>query len=260
MGRKFYSDGTEHDRSSLFSGFFWRHEADIFLITNWHNVTGLNAETKKNNGTFYPSHIEASFIVMTPANEVGQVGLLRRKQLIGLYDGPKPRWIEHPMEPITDVVAIPFPVDLHDGAQLQCLNECGFEERWSPPAGCECFVVGYPEGLEGPDETPIWKRASIATEPRLDHLGRPTILVDTLGNEGLSGSAVVAQSYGVFNPQGRELAPDAIIGSWQAFLGVYSGRLGDSGLGFQLGRVWKAQLIQEILQDGRPGIHPECPF
>lgn len=41
------------------------------------------------------------------------------------------------------------------------------------------YVLGYPKGLHGGDDFPVWKRASIASEPDLDIDGLPKVLVDT---------------------------------------------------------------------------------
>ena len=60
------------------------------------------------------------------------------------------------------------------------------------------FVLGYPKGISGGRGFPIWKRASIATEPDIQHDGLPKLLVDTATREGMSGAPVVAIADGDF--------------------------------------------------------------
>jgi hypothetical protein len=102
--------------------------------------------------------------------------------------------------------------------------------------GKEVFVLGYPFGQLALRLSlhPIWKRASIATE--LDYLVEhlPMFLVDTASRSGMSGSPVIY-----------------VAGQFQQFVGVYSGRYGADDLNdVQLGRVWRAPLVQEIIDNG----------
>jgi hypothetical protein len=61
--------------------------------------------------------------------------------------------------------------------------------------GDNCFVVGYPTGIQnvtadGP--TPIWKAATIASEPRYTGVDQP-LLIDTWGERGLSGGPAFSE-------------------------------------------------------------------
>jgi len=89
----------------------------------------------------------------------------------------------------------------------------------------------------------------------LNYDDSPVFLVDTIGNKGLSGSPVVAMASGIFSP-GENFGDDSVIGSWKKFIGVYAGRVGEDGIWSQLGRVWKAEVIDELFlnspQDGKP--------
>jgi hypothetical protein len=69
----------------------------------------------------------------------------------------------------------------------------------------------------------------------------------------MSGSPVVRRQYGQYQTEDGEFV--VIIGAATKFLGVYSGRIGaDDELKAQLGMVWKASVIEEIVSSGVPGL------
>jgi len=110
---------------------------------------------------------------------------------------------------------------------------------FEPIIGKEVFVLGYPFGQLAIrlSPLPIWKRASIATELAYLVEELPMFLVDTATRMGMSGSPVVF-----------------ILGEFQQFLGVYSGRIGAEDLGdVQLGRFWRSNLVPQIINEGVPG-------
>ncbi len=81
------------------TGFLWKHEKDLYLITNWHVVTGKDQITKeplKGASGRAPNRMEINF----PACD--------SKFNLDLYnsDGYE-NWIEHPNGSQVDVVAIP---------------------------------------------------------------------------------------------------------------------------------------------------------
>jgi len=239
------------------TGFLWNSTNETFLVTNWHNVTGLNSVNHRPNGTFCPTSLTLEFRVCLLKTN-GQDLLTLRRREIRLYDEKgNPIWREHQLRSSIDLVVLHIPNALIGHGSIFCLNAVEFENRWQPEIGAECFVVGFPEGLSGPLYSPIWKRGSIASEPAHNHGTEPVFLIDTLGNEGLSGSPVIGESSGVFTPDPTgKMTGDSILGRWRRFIGVYSGRTSKEGVGFQLGRVWKPKLLDEIFEAGVPGHHP----
>jgi trypsin-like peptidase len=255
VAKRNYDNGQEHSANSACTGFFWKTKKDISLITNWHNVTGLCPNTHAKIGSFYPNILEISYWLIK-SRSGNQVKLARRRTSIELYSASSPTWVEHPTNAGVDIVQIPLFTATTEPPEVVALNSVNFEDDWVFEVGADCFVVGYPERLEGEFETPIWKRGSIASEPLLSYQDRAVVLVDTLSNPGMSGAPVIAQSSGILAKSGK-LGSDSVLGTWQKFLGVYSGREGDSDIGFQLGRVWKANCLNEILSNGIPGNHPK---
>lgn len=239
-----FDNGTESGKAVM-SGFLWRHGGNPFLVTNWHNVTGINPNTEIPMGDFTPTHFSCEFKCEVIERGTGRAGT---KEL-SLFDADgNSQWIEHPDGRLVDVVAIPFQYELPENHQFKFINEQDYEVEWHPRIGDDGFIVGFPEGFSGLHTTPIWKRGSVATEPSLNHQDRPMFLLDTIGNAGLSGSPVIGRGSGVFNKgeNGDGWTGTQVIGTWENFIGIYSGRMSSEGIGSQLGRVWKASVLEEI--------------
>jgi len=235
-----FDDGEETGKS-LASGFFWRKNDQVFLITNWHNVTGINPLTGENIGSFTPTHFNCDF-KYGPKNK----NYVQSCEFtVRLFDEKgNPNWIEHPKGKLIDVVAIPFEFMVPENQKIHTLDEQKFEARWFPSIGDDSFVVGFPEGFSGGGNTPIWKRGSVATEPTLNFNSLPMFLLDTIGNAGLSGSPVIGRASGAFGLPGKK-TPE-YLGTWDNFAGIYSGRISSDGIGSQMGRVWKSSVLNEI--------------
>jgi len=209
----------------------------------------MHPTTKEPIGSFLPNQLEIQFRIRKrlPNGDVSRP----LKMQVSLEDEFGERtWIEHPHGSEVDVAALPLRIKEDEENQFFCMNEIDSLDSWQPEPSSDAFIVGYPEGFSADFGTPIWKRASIASEPNVSFEGKPIILVDTIGNRELSGAAVIARASGMHLPSGK-LDGDAVIGSWKKFLGIYSGRLSASGIGSQIGRVWKSSVIEEILDHSR---------
>jgi hypothetical protein len=228
--------------------FFKKWNGKFFLITNWHNVTGRNPQTLKplcNHGGI-PDRVKFK------VRKLGSYADWKPIERL-LYEDTddstpsKPVWLEHATHRNKiDVIAIPIPIP--EG--VTTIDEVD-TARMLLRVATDVFILGYPKGISGGGEFPIWKRASIATEPDIQLDALPKMLVDTATREGMSGAPVIAVARrGVLEPEA------GLIGNWDPgyrFAGVYSGRLGDSELQAQLGIVWKAQAVDEIVQDQTKG-------
>lgn len=246
------------------TGFFWRHENIPYLVTNRHCVTGRDEFNCPIGSTGrIPTHLQVYF--PQEQEKIGTDAHIYKSCAIevALYDDGQPTWFEHATGKTIDIAAIaldqPYPVKVH------CVNDREQIKDWMIEAGSDCFIVGYPEGLGGPEGTPIWKRGSIASEPELDYKETPCFLCDSATRPGLSGSPVFGKAVGQFGPEGRRLEVSVsrpqFFGYWPIFLGIYSGRYGDETDGFQLGRVWKATALQELFDSKTIATNPnivEC--
>ncbi|HVB82922.1 MAG TPA: tyrosine-type recombinase/integrase [Candidatus Binataceae bacterium] len=227
------------------TGFIWRSGDQAFLITNWHVVTGVNPTTGAHlsPSAGEPDTVTAQLdLVGSPPGTRGPISLPLRGA------DSAPLWLEHPMARGVDVVALPLPV--MPGAILYPINEMA-----SAPIGIsigmEAFILGYPFGIHV-STLPIWKQASVASEPGVAMGGQPRLYVDTASRPGMSGSPVILRSWGGYltDTGGMVVFPGAAT----RFIGVSSGRIGaQDELQAQLGIVWRAEVIDQIVAAGRPG-------
>lgn len=221
--------------------FFVKRDGKTFLLTNWHVVTAKDpiTEVDLHPHHYHPDHLH---IYVFKDQETVERAILDIK----LYasDG-RPLWKEHPSHSHkVDVVAIEiaFPMGMTVSYVEDCMEP--FNEGTEVAIADDVFVLGYPFGLSVAEQFPIWKRASIASEPVIDAESLPLIYVDTASHYGMSGSPVVY----------RERRAVSIMGQNQfsryrmSLVGIYSGRVGENkDFTVQLGRVWKAKVIDEII-------------
>jgi hypothetical protein len=223
------------------TGFLVRHEERLYLITNWHVLTGRNPVTGDSLGgsASLPEYVEVSFPVILGGDLCWTV------QRLDLYDTHtgKARWLVHPYAPPmdggTDVVALP--IDAEPPSVYAHRLEDALDARELSP-GAELSIVGYPFGVKS--HASVWSRATVASEPRHGFNNDPVYLVDARSRPGQSGSPVVARDSRLpIDERGK--SPTV---SW-TLAGVYSGRV-DTEL--DLGRVWWPVVIREVLQHMQP--------
>jgi hypothetical protein len=227
------------------TGFVWEHENSHFLLTNWHVVTGLNPQTKQpisENGTT-PDFLRIWL------HTVERLGKWESYDLRLFDNQGRPLWKEHNTFKSNADVAI-LSLDIPDNFRLFPINRNSFDE-FRVEISQDVFIIGFPRGITGAGKFPIWKRGSIASEPDVDIDKVPKILIDSMTREGMSGSPVVAQYVGVYKEYPTNPEPFDWVGTGRKFLGIYSGRMsGQDVFEAQLGIVWKASLIEEIISSG----------
>jgi hypothetical protein len=234
------------------SAFFFKHEDALVLITNWHNVTGINAATEKplHKDGLLPTSLRVHYKQFVDVD--GGKHIQSNCLDVPLYAGATPVWLEHSSGRKVDVVAIPLDESRFENMANRAINLIDQESRLSPEAGMECFILGFPEGLIGPARTPIWKRGSIAIEVHSEKL---FYYVDSATRKGMSGAPVIARHSGYIS-FGATMSGDSIIGTVEKFVGIYSGRVGDDALGYQLGLVWKTDVLVDIMSGKTAGSSP----
>jgi hypothetical protein len=248
------------------TGFIYLYEDIFYLITNGHNVTGVNPETKKR----LSQHAGIPDIISTKAKtQPSEYSIATIPDLfyVNLYkDGDinQPLWYVHPKHSYNvDVVAIPIisKTDVPGHVKLFAINEFDISEDIYPMVSDDVFVLGFPFNITDNLELPIWKRGSVATEPGYDIENLPKLYIDTATRAGMSGSPVIFKRTGLVEKAGYKKSldlKDLIIGTVTGFLGIYSGRIGaDDEFGAQLGIVWREEVILEILKSKTIGT---CEF
>lgn len=243
------------------TGFFWTEAGRLYLITNWHVLSGRDPANRQPldqiHGVLPDEIIYQRFIEDESFAETVE-HMVALEQADGTF-----LWFEHPVYgSAVDVAAIEIPVgkqyETEKGIKSTYVNPIqgtysesqlkDFENgnQWHSlrqEMGADLFVLGFPLGLKPTGHFPIWKRASVATEMDVLLEGKPAFLIDTATRKGMSGSPVISQSLTVI-PRLGLTAVDRHL----KFLGIYSGRhVGEKVEEAQLGIVWRQELIREIV-------------
>lgn len=220
------------------TGFIVESRIGPVLVTNRHNVTGRHNGTNEllsKNGA-----IPDEMVIVHNAPVLGDWV----ERIEPILDGHgTPLWKEHPtFSSRVDFVALPltatsgiktYPYDLtNPGADIAI------------QVSDSICVVGFPFGLQGGGSLAIWATGFIASEPDINLDDLPLMLVDCRTRQGQSGSAVIFHSNGGVV---RMANGDTVMmaGTTTRFLGIYSGRVNSES---DLGLVWKANAIQELIQ------------
>lgn len=224
---------------SLGTAFAWFHDQRFFLITNWHNVSGIDPSTGKHlsKTVAEPNKLRVWF------NQKGQLGNKVTKFVSTRNSQGKPLWFVHPKHGNKiDVVALPL--ESYPDVEMYSINDMP-NDNLLLQVGMDVYVLGFPFGI-GPGGFPIWKRGSIASEPELSPIVQLNLFVDTASRPGMSGSPVIRRTWG------SHMMADGSIsigqGSATKFVGVYSGRIASQDpLDAQLGLTWPASVVSEIV-------------
>lgn len=216
------------------------------LMTNWHVLSGRNPYTgqARHSSGAIPDMAKGLFC------KKGNLAEFLFVEFSLLKENGEPAWFQHPAGQRYDIAfMLAQPNELFDiFPAIQ--NDETPNLRCTP--GRDVFIIGYPLGVTKQIGLPIWKRGSIASEPELEADDLPVILVDSSTREGMSGSPVIAQAIdGALLDNG-----DTVMGSgpYVRFLGMYSGRYGtDIDDKLSVGRVWKRQVLEEMVRTLVPG-------
>lgn len=240
----------------------WRKIEDMWLITNRHVLI-----PKNNNTEFSPTYV--TFCL----RKVGLNGILEWDPIRLTHDELELLAKFHATKSV-DVAALNI-----SSLVLSRLNEASKTgEKYLPPyflhsdkfagknhieaeASSDVLVAGYPKGFY--DEVnlfPIVKSGIIASRWGAGFMGQPYFLIDAKLFPGSSGSVVLSKPIDFVIVDGSPLFSDE---KQFAFLGVFSGepqreetpvQVGDLVIieksRFDLGVVWYAELVEEVLENG----------
>ncbi len=150
------------------TSFIWATEQALYLVTNWHVVTAINPWTgERSNDGAHPDRLIIDLDLVDGSR--GPVS-------VPLYDAEgHPLWLRHPMKLGIDVIALPLP-DV-PGALAHPINAMATTPI-AVNVGMDAFIIGFPFGIRT-GQFPIWKRASIASEPEVAINGCPYFFADT---------------------------------------------------------------------------------
>lgn len=229
------------------TAFFYRYGEITYLVTAWHVLSGRHYQTGQSLSKTgaWPTHVTVWW------NSKEKLGL-KFSQRLPLHDAEgSPRWFEIKQESSWIDVAI-LPVDVPGGAESYPVNRL---PQFPTPHGMggDLFILGFPLPNQ-PLKLPIWKRASLSSEPVIPESMQPFQLVDTASRKGMSGSPVIQRIYHDFGMEygypdvlSRRMINPGHHGK-TSFCGLYSGRFkGPSEEDIQLGIVWPVQWIVRLI-------------
>ena len=230
------------------TGFFYRHQDRFFLVSNWHVFSGRNPYT----GQALHKSGATPDAVCLPLHTKDRLGHFSKGHTLALEGAnAAPTWLQHPRGQDIDV-AVALIASLPPASAAYELPRPSERTDMAMTIAMDCFVLGFPKGISHGEILPIWKRASIATEPDVPHDNLPVFLIDTATREGMSGAPVVLRSFGGYGTTDGSWGMGG--GAFSRFVGVYSGQFkGADELEAQLGRVWHRAVIEEIIVGGIHG-------
>ena len=262
-----------HDDQGLLSsatGFFYEIDQAVFIVTNWHVVSGKHfltqqplAQTRR-----FPTCLVGYFAVTGEPLPDGRVVVRNVRAPINIY-GPDraPLWLEHPrLGSRCDVIALPVQGDLSSSSVFHKAANRVEKGRVPIEPGCVVYVVGFPRSLKIGPGLPLWKSGYIASETAFDvtigEQSLPAFFIDSQTREGMSGSPVFARYTGIWNaeephaPVGEPNLLNSTLGSGTQFLGCYSARLGPDEEGASLGICWREEVLRDVCLGATRGEHP----
>ncbi|MEK0167950.1 serine protease [Pseudescherichia vulneris] len=264
------------------TGFFYEHEEDYFLITNYHVLTCREPKNPECLLEGYPdSPDRVSFNI--PYFDGQEHGVVAN---ISLDIDENSVFTEHKdRHKGIDLVALKINISEHQRSIITTQKDIELVDDIAVEVTSNLFIVGYPWGQSASPHLPIWKKGTIASEPQLIFEEIQKIYIDTFTNPGMSGSPVFASEdrdgY-IYNPKYESLYIMSINGEEAAiekisnidpndirqirrfkhfrFMGIYSGRITFASKDPQVGIVWPLPLLEELLNNGVKTHHPYPPI
>lgn len=232
------------------TGFVVKTTAGIALITARHTVTGRYQGTGKPIAASGAVPNEIAIFHPLPFDQHRFVPKWEER-VEPLYtdgtDAPVRLWKEHPRYGSrVDFVLLPLTKTDGIAATPHAMGEGG---SIAVQAGEPVSIVGFPFGISAGGRFAIWSNGYVASEPEADYNDLPLFLVDARTRPGQAGAAVIARRDGIVTLTNGKRVPSN--GPVTRFLGVYSGRVHKDA---DLGMVWKASAIQELIHSVGPPI------
>jgi len=250
------------------TGFFYLTELDgrpqIALVTNWHVLSGRNADNPcltlhKKGAT--PDSIRITTIAKSSDLTRGQMTVLHYDFPMYEDDG-RARWLQHPLKNDIDI-ALAFVNDNVSGAKIEPVNVVADAYDMKIEVGNDVYILGYPLGYRHFAHTPIWKRGTIASEPNYDIEGSDAgkrVLIDATTRSAMSGSPVIMRQKTHYLSAEGSIVQKA---NATRFIGVYAQRpklKGEGSESAELGYFFRSGHIDEIIKAVERGPnHGELP-
>lgn len=256
------------------TGFLYR-DADgaLWLVSNWHVFTGRRPDEQ---GKLLGDSAQSPYAVSVGLPLIGE-----NKCVVAeypLYEGERPLWQQHKLGPLFDLAALPISPD--PKFEIITIQDSATGQMGAVEPGFDLIIIGFPFQAGNDVPYPLWKRGLLASEPSRQMFGNPQVLIDTAGTPGMSGSPVFV-SHHAFITTPEEIAAQARVDSGEStwmdepelfgferakqtveleWIGVYAGATENAKLDrLQLGRMYAASAVDELIADGVPGTNPFPP-
>ena len=226
------------------TAFFTERNNKKYLVTNWHNLSGRNSITKEplNDNGAIPNKLRVFH------HDLENLGNVIPKDYTLQDDNFKSLFYEHPIfANKVDVSILPISDETNIYTIEQAIKDSDPYESWPIEVGENLYVLGYPFGITASAHFPVWKAATIASEPNINIDDLPKFYIDTATKKGMSGSPVIQKERRAVTL----MSENKITSRFRVnFIGVYSGRVIEPKNEFdtQIGIVWKENCIDEIIE------------
>ncbi|WP_080693445.1 trypsin-like peptidase domain-containing protein [Pseudomonas chlororaphis] len=270
--------------TSTGSAFFYEFKSELYLITNWHNLSGRHFLTKEPLSGRFPTHIDIKLATYVSHENGDRYAFTAVAHKLEIYQDCKPIWFVHPeIGEQCDVVAIKIlrPAGCAENFHLPVNHISRLKIPVKP--GNTAFVIGFPSSLSTGFGLPLWKSGFIASEPHFgitsggqpspigglaNGIDLPAFFLDTQTRQGMSGAPVFCSFIGTWNvndpyeeidvssPGFWDRDDVAMNESRMEFIGCYSGRIGRDEEGAALGICWGVEVIEKICAAAKIGKNP----
>ncbi len=236
--------GPDDKRCARASGFFYKRDAQhVYLVTNWHVVTGRNPHKPNLTPLDYVPRLRARALAHSRQPDIPEPSIHAgaHSQIdidLNSVDGDDPQWLEHPLGCSHADIAV-LEVDrekLDNATEYQVIAECDLTPAYREAVMDDICIIGYPRGLTAGEGLilPLYKRGSIASEPSVN---KRFIFIDGRTDSAMSGSPAICTHSGFWAPN-RDIGT-ATVGTIKKFVGVYSGRLSVEADGNEMLSAWQ---------------------
>lgn len=246
------------------TGIVVQSSAGPLLVTARHCFTGRHHETGELLDKKHAA-IPRTVRILHHLKDKPGIGFITEEKILCL-DDERPLWYEHPKhKDLIDLVALPlktcenielFPVDVTphrvEFSAPQNVNDDKHNSLRLSPAET-VSVIGFPFKLRTGSNLAIWATGFVASEPEYDH-GFGRMLIDCRAREGQSGAPVYAKREGQYMT--LDDSHVVIEGFAYSFVGIYTGRINEKS---DLGIVWKAKVVAELVESVAAGVTAEPP-
>ena len=221
------------------TGSICRFGPTDYLLTNWHVLSGCDANTGASKDGGIPTDVKIFFHRQHGPTSI-EPSAMPTQFSLGDVDGKPRRWLAHPSGRAVDLALLPLTAPIGSHVQRLPVAASANNNEIGVFVSSEVSIVGYIPNLDA-GGLMIWKTGHVASEPDINCDGVPKFYIDAVTQEGMSGSPVwIYRKTSYINQLGNQVLR---FGDQLRVLGIYSGRQNDK---FSVGNVWKLDAVKQI--------------